>query len=187
MLTAIGLIWLDWVVALLAIVRVAISFSLIGLVNILNLPNKITRQNLGLLGQFHLDTLISLVPIRSHVAEASTTQQHNHLLGRWLKGRWTEHRIEIVIEWVITINSFLLVALIMWVYSLRTTTSNYWLLVLYWSISLDVLGTQLMNIIFLARRERSKVERFMQLVDDANQSAPSATTSTVPSTGNRKV
>lgn len=179
-LTAIGLIWLDWVVALLAIVRVAISFSLIGLVNILNLPNKITRQNLGLLGQFHLDTLISLVPIRSHVAEASTTQQHNHLLGRWLKGRWTEHRIEIVIEWVITINSFLLVALIMWVYSLRTTTSNYWLLVLYWSISLDVLGTQLMNIIFLARRERSKVERFMQLVDDANQSAPSATTSTVP-------
>ncbi len=171
-LTAIGLIWLDWVVALLAIVRVVISFSLIGLVNILNIPNKITRQNLGLLGQFHLDTLLSLIPIRSHVAETPTTHQHNHLLGRWLKGRWTEHRIEIVIEWVTTFTSFLLVALIMWVYASRTTTPNYWLLVLYWSISLDVLGTQLMNIIFLARRERSKVERFMELVDEANQSAP---------------
>lgn len=179
-LTALGLIWLDWVVALLAIVRVAISFGLISVTNVLNVPNKITRQNLGLLGQFHLDTLLSLLPIRSHVAEASTTYQHNDLLGRWLSGRWTEHRIEITIEWVATLNSFLLVALIMWVYAVRATTADYWLLVLYWSISLDVLGTQLMSIVFLSRRERSKVERFIQLINEADQSISSTPTDDVP-------
>ncbi len=161
--TILGLFLIDWVVALIALLRMTLSLVLIGAGRSLNAENLRTRTYLGALSRFSLDSMRGLQTIRTHSAEQSTRRAYRDMLRQWHQAQWLEYRKEIWLDAGMKVLSHVLIALIIVIYALRGGNPVNWLLLFYWSFNLDRLGKQLMLLSFVYYRDQSKVDRFLQL------------------------
>lgn len=164
-LTVIGLLLIDPVVALLACLRL-LSIGVASFINQLNTAAQVAvRHHVGRLSRLSLDALLGYVPIRAHSAAAAMRREYDERLAGWGRAFWRQLSLEAWLSGLMQVSAHVLVALILLVYASRQPDLGNWLLVLYWSLSLGSIGFQLLETLFYLRRDHIKIERFTQILD----------------------
>jgi ABC-type bacteriocin/lantibiotic exporter with double-glycine peptidase domain len=142
-LTATAIAWLDPRSAPLAFLIASASVILPVLTQPLVTDRDLrVRTHAGALTRFYLDALLGLVPIRTHGAERAIRREHESLLVEWARSGLGLQRRVVAVEAVQSLISFALAALILFDYFARTGEAASALLIIYWSLSLPVLGQQ---------------------------------------------
>lgn len=140
-LTAVAIAWLDPPSAPLAFLIAVVSVILPWLTQPFVTERDLrVRTHAGAMTRFYLDALLGLVPIRVHRAERAIRREHESLLVEWVRSSLGLQRRVVAVEAVQSLVSFALAAWILFSYLGRTGETAGALLIIYWSLSLPVLG-----------------------------------------------
>lgn len=141
LLTAAAISWLDPPSALPALFIAAVSVILPWSTQPFIVERDLrTRTHAGALTRFYLDALLGLVPIRAHGAEPAIRREHESLLVEWMRSSLGLLRRVVAVETVQSLVSSALAVWILFSYLGRTDETATALLLIYWSLSLPVLG-----------------------------------------------
>lgn len=127
----------------------AIGAALAGVALPLVLQPKLSEQDLrlrthaGALSRFYLDALLGLTAVRTHGAERSVRREHESLLVEWSRAGRAFQRWAAGAEALQALVGFGLSALLFWSYLTRHREAAGSLLLLYWALSLPLLGQEL--------------------------------------------
>ncbi len=142
------------------------------------------RNHAGAILRFHLDALLGVVPLRAHAAGRAMRSEHGNLLGEWAHAGLSLQRRAVGVEAVQSVLGLGLAAALLWHHAVRTPDGASALLLVYWALSLPVLGQQLG---LCARRYpalRSTTLRLLELLGtpdaDAGQGASAAASVPAP-------
>lgn len=143
-LTAAGMIWLNPVSAPLALLAAALAIGIpLASQSALGERDLRVRTYVGALSRFVLDALLGLVVIRTHSAERAVRREHERLLIEWVRSSRDLFRTVVLIEGLqLLVGSALAVALLL-LYLRTTTDIGAGLLLVYWALTLPLLGEQL--------------------------------------------
>jgi ABC-type bacteriocin/lantibiotic exporter with double-glycine peptidase domain len=136
-----GIAWLDPVAAPLALVAAAFTLALsLGVQVPLRERDLRLRSHIGAMGRFYLDGLLGLLAIRAHAGESAVEREHDGLLESWSAAARALYRAVVTAEAAQTLAGFGLAILIV----LGPRPAGFrpadLLLLLYWALSLPVLG-----------------------------------------------
>lgn len=142
-MTTAGIIWLDPSSTFLA-VTVAVVAVLVPILILPQLAEKDLRVRVhtGALTRFYLDSLLGLIPIRTHGAERAIRREHESLLVEWVRAQIGLLRATVVIDGFLSTVGFLLVVLLVFHSLNRDQEPGGMLLLLYWALSLPTLGQE---------------------------------------------
>jgi ATP-binding cassette subfamily B protein len=144
LLTTAGMIWLDPAGA-----PAALTVAAVGLLLPLSLQKRLGESDLrirnhnGALGRCYLDALLGLVPIRTHGAERALRREHEGLLVEWARASLGLLRSVVAAEAVVTLVGFGLAVWLLADHLSRGTEVGSVLLLVYWALSLPMLGQQI--------------------------------------------
>jgi len=112
------------------------------------------RTHLGAIARFYLDAMLAAVPIRAHGAERSVRREHEALVAEWTQAARGVVAATIGAEGAQAAVMFGLTIALVFSYLSRTFESASVLLLLYWALSLPVLGEELARLVrqYPARR-----------------------------------
>ncbi len=140
----IGIAWLDPSSGLFA-VGAAVGAVLVPILAHRGLAERDlrVRSHAGALSRFYLDSLVGLMPIRAHTAEDTMRREHESLLSEWSRaGFRLQTRTVAMLGWQLFLGFSLAVWLV--VSNLRATEgSTVVLLLVFWALSLPILGQQI--------------------------------------------
>jgi ABC-type bacteriocin/lantibiotic exporter with double-glycine peptidase domain len=162
-ITAAALCWLDPSVAFPAIVS-AIAVIAIPLIAapLVNERELRVRTHSGALSRFSLDSLLGLTAIRSHSAERSVRRQHESLLVEWMRAGLSLHRAVSMVEALQTAAVFALVGWIVLAHVAHAGPSGLNLLLVFWALSLPVLGQEIAIVLRQAPTYRNITARLLE-------------------------
>ena len=100
------------------------------------------RSHVGALGRFYLDALLGLVAVRTHAAERAVRREHQNLLAEWARAGIGLQRVVVGVEGVQSLLGFALVAWLLFGYLTRHDDGGGVLLLVYWALTLPVLGQE---------------------------------------------
>jgi ABC-type bacteriocin/lantibiotic exporter with double-glycine peptidase domain len=162
-ITAAALCWLDPSVAFPAIVS-AIAVIAIPLIAapLVNERELRVRTHSGALSRFSLDALLGLTAIRSHAAERSVRRQHESLLVEWMRAGLSLHRAVSMVEALQTAAVFALVGWIVLAHVAHAGPSGLNLLLVFWALSLPVLGQEIAIVLRQAPTYRNITARLLE-------------------------
>ncbi len=143
-LTVGGIIWLDPGSAPLALLAgaLAIGLPLVGQAA-LNEHDLRIRTYVGALSRFVFDALLGLLPIQAHGAERAVQREHERLLTQWVRAsRQFLHRA-LLLEGIQMILGFGLAIALLLAALGRSAALDEALLLVYWALSLPLLGQEL--------------------------------------------
>jgi ABC-type bacteriocin/lantibiotic exporter with double-glycine peptidase domain len=162
-LTMIGVIWLDPISAPLAILGtvffVGLSFASRPLLEERDLR---LRTHTGALSRFYLDSLLGLVPVRTHGAERAMRRQHEAQLYEWVRTGRDNYSLAGVIQAFGALLYSVFAILIILNYLLKGGDVNEILLLFYWTLSLPALGQRLADAIQQYPMQRNLVLRLLE-------------------------
>jgi ATP-binding cassette subfamily B protein len=140
-LTAAAIAWLDPPSAPLAflIAFVSVLLPLVTQPFVTNHDLRM-RTHAGALTRFYLDSLFGLTPIRAHMAEHAIRREHESLLVEWARSSFGLQRRVVAVEAVQSLIGFALAISILLSYVQRAGEASSALLIIYWSLSLPLLG-----------------------------------------------
>jgi ABC-type bacteriocin/lantibiotic exporter with double-glycine peptidase domain len=143
-MTTAGLLWLDPSCARFAL-PAALFALLIPLAAqpLLSERDLRARSHAGALGRFYLDALLGLVPVRSHGAERAVRREHESLLVDWARAMAGLLRVSVVVDALGSTVGLGLAALLLDRHVRGAGDPGGVLLLLYWALSLPLLGQQL--------------------------------------------
>jgi ABC-type bacteriocin/lantibiotic exporter with double-glycine peptidase domain len=101
------------------------------------------RTHNGALTRFYLDALLGLVPARTHGAEPALRCDHEGLLVDWSQAGLSAQRAVVVVEGLLALSGFGFAALLLFAHLEREGQGGTVLLLIYWALSLPVLGQSL--------------------------------------------
>ena len=188
-LSAAGIVWLDPGAAPPALGIVAASMALPWLaLPALNEQDLRLRTHAGALTRFYLDSLLGVVPIRSHGADHAIRAAHRQLLGEWASAGVKMQRTSAGVEGVQMLAGFGLVAWLLFDHFTRVGATGSTLLLVYWALSLPSLGQELALTVWQYPGFRNMTLRLLEplgapVVDHAVSAAAPARLSTGPSHG----
>ncbi len=139
-----GILWLDPASAPYA-VTAAIACVFIPILAQRGLAERDlrVRSHTGALSRFYLDSLLGLVPIRSHSAEDTMRREHESLLSEWTRaGLRLQRRTVAMLGWQLFI-SFGFAILLVLNHLRRGSDEPAVLLLVFWALSLPVLGQEI--------------------------------------------
>ncbi len=139
-----GILWLDPASAPFA-VTAAIACVFIPILAQRGLAERDlrVRSHTGALSRFYLDSLLGLVPIRSHSAEDTMRREHESLLSEWTRaGLRLQRRTVAMVGWQLFI-SFGFAILLVLNHLRRGSDEPAVLLLVFWALSLPVLGQEI--------------------------------------------
>ncbi|MEZ4737288.1 MAG: ABC transporter ATP-binding protein [Caldilineaceae bacterium] len=165
LMTVVGLFLLDWLSALLTFIKLVLPFATMYISGYLGSEAQRTRIYLGFLSRFYLDAMQGLVAIRTHGAEQATRREYETLLGKWVQSNINVYWGEWWFNTFSTALSYLVTALIIWLYVLRERNPANLLLLTYWSVNLESLRGPLIFLSISYLLDQWKATRFMQLLD----------------------
>ncbi|MEO6595265.1 MAG: ATP-binding cassette domain-containing protein, partial [Planctomycetota bacterium] len=122
------------------------------------------RNHAGGIVRFHLDALLGIVPLRAHAAGRTMRSQHAALLGQWANAGKRLQRRVVGVEAVQSVAAFALAVVVLFGNNVQQPAAASSLLLVYWVLSLPVMGQQ---IGLCARRYpalRSITLRFLELI-----------------------
>jgi ATP-binding cassette subfamily B protein len=142
--TTVGLVWIDPRSAPLAILAavVAVALPLFRQNQIIELDLK-QRSHHGALSHFYLDTLLGLVPVRTHGAARALRREHESLLVEWMHAGRARVAAVVTVEALQALVGFTLAGLLLFRYVGRAGESPSVLLFVYWALNLPVVGRQI--------------------------------------------
>lgn len=142
--TAGGIVWLDPRSAFVAMAAVVLAIAVpIAAQPLLVERDMRARSHLGSLGQFYLDALLGIVPIRSHGAERAVRREHESLLVDWARAAADLVKMTVVVDLVQAVTGFGLAAFLLLRYLHGAGDPSGVLLLLYWALQLPVLGQEI--------------------------------------------
>lgn len=169
-LTAAGLVWLapaSWHLILIAL-GAAVSVPL--LTNpILEEKDLRRRSHLGALSRFYFDGLLGLVTIRVHNAQRSMRREHESLLVEWGRTSFSFVRTVVTADVVQAVSGFGMAIWIVWHHLTGQGELQSALLLVYWVLSLPLLGEQLLILMRQYPALRSILLRIQELLDSPEQ------------------
>jgi ATP-binding cassette subfamily B protein len=143
-LTAAALFWLaprsGWIAA--ALFAASLGVPLMMLATLREHDLRIRTHN-GALGRFYLDTLLGLLPVRSHGAEPSVRREHEALLVEWAHAGRMRLRALGAFIGVHAAATLLLGGVLLLHHAARAGDAAGTLLLAYWVLLLPTLGTEL--------------------------------------------
>jgi len=98
------------------------------------------RTHAGALTRFYLDALFGLIPVRAHGAERAIRREHESLLVEWARSAFGLQGRVVAVEAIQSLAGFALATLILFGYLQRSGEAASALLIIYWSLSLPLLG-----------------------------------------------
>jgi ATP-binding cassette subfamily B protein len=150
LLTAAGIAWLEPAAAAVALLSALIAIAVpLGAQPVLIERDLRLRTHGGALSLFYMDALQGAVAIRAHRAERFLRREHQKLLAEWARSAFRVQRVVVSIEGV---QFFLGFGLAAWLLLDRVSHGGdigTVLLLVYWALSLPVLGQE---IVLLARQ-----------------------------------
>jgi ATP-binding cassette subfamily B protein len=143
-LTVVGIAWLDPAGALFAGLGALLSLAASGLaLPVLFERDLRFRTHGGALGRVVLDTLIGLVPIRTHGAARALRREHEQLLVEWMRAGLDLLRAAIGVEAIQALVGTLVVVVIVARHSLAEGEVGAMLLLIYWALRIPTLGERI--------------------------------------------
>jgi ATP-binding cassette subfamily B protein len=144
LLTTVGIVWIDPESAPIAIPGVLLLLGACLSTQPLLLEREMrVRSHTGALSRFYLDALLGLIPIRAHGAERTVKRQHEHLLLEWAKAsKDLLHTLLATAAAQALLGMGLAVWLLFSHFSAEGNAGSALLLV-YWVLSVPVLGQRL--------------------------------------------
>jgi ATP-binding cassette subfamily B protein len=165
-LTAIGIIWLNPQGAPVTILATVVVIGLPILVQpLLSERDLRVRTHLGALSRFYLDSLLGLVPIRTHGAEPSMRREHESLLVKWSHASNDFYQVELAAKGVDALVGLIFAALIVFNYIASGGEVSGLLLLFYWTMNIPLLGRALISIAELYPVHRNRVLRLFEPLD----------------------
>ncbi len=101
------------------------------------------RTHLGAIARFYLDAMLAAVPIRAHGAERSVRREHEALVSEWTRAARGVVSATVGAEGAQAAVMFGLTIALVFAYLGRSFEPASVLLLLYWALSLPVLGQEL--------------------------------------------
>lgn len=176
-LTTIGVIWLDPISAPIALLATVFFFALSFLSNpLLDERDLRLRTHVGGLSRFYLDSLLGLIPARTHSAERALRRQHEGQMVEWVHSGRDYYRMVAVIQ---AAGSVLYSVFAVWLvvnYISRGGQAGEILLLFYWTLNLPSLGQSLAELIQQYPLQRNRVLRLLEPLStpDEEAQAPAA-------------
>jgi ATP-binding cassette subfamily B protein len=171
--TTAGIIWLHPPSAPIALL---LATSMIGL-PLLFQPALLERDlrmrsHAGGLARYYLDALLGLVAIRAHGAEPAVAREHDERLAEWARAAWAGARTAVAAEGVQALVGFSLCAWLLFDYLVRAPGSGWALLLVYWALTLPVLGQKIGFLIQQYPQHRNVTLRLVELLGAPESAAP---------------
>jgi ATP-binding cassette subfamily B protein len=170
--TVAGLIWLvpvmtPWIL-LLAGIQVVIPLLFKPLMAERDLR---VRTHAGALGQFYLDALLGLIPIRAHGAENAIRYEHETLLAEWARASYAFFHLKISGQFIQNLLSTGLTISLIGLSISYYGSSPFLLLLVYWVLSLPQQGNALAQVIIAYPAQRNIALRALEpFSEELNQS-----------------
>lgn len=145
--TVAGIIWLDSVLAVPALIAAALAVALPLIVQPLLTERDLrVRNHTGALSRFYLDALLGLVPVRTHRAERALRREHENLLVEWARASFSLQRLVVLVEALQGLTGFGLAAWLMLNHISRAGETGGALLLVYWALNLPGLGEEIAQV-----------------------------------------
>jgi ATP-binding cassette subfamily B protein len=143
-ITVAGIIWLDPPSAPVALIACAAAVGLPYFAQpLLNERDLRVRNHTGALTRFYFDALMGLVPIRAHSAEGPVRREQEQLLAEWARAGLHLQRSVVAVEGLQFLVGFGLVVLLLINHHTRGPEAGSVLLLVYWALSLPVMGQRI--------------------------------------------
>ena len=163
LLTTAGVIWLDPLSAPIAIFAtvffVGISFLTRPLLEERDLR---LRTQIGGLSRFYLDSLLGLIPARTHSAERAMRRQHEGQLVDWIYSSRDYFRIVSIVQ---AVGAVLYSSFAIWLvinYISRGGSAGEILLLFYWTLNLPALGQGFAEQVQQFPLQRNRILRLLE-------------------------
>ena len=98
------------------------------------------RSHAGALSRFYLDALVGLMPIRAHTAEEAIRREHESLLTEWSRAGFRLQTQAVLMLGAQLLVGFSLAIVVVVTHLGRAGESSTVLLLVYWALTLPVLG-----------------------------------------------
>jgi ATP-binding cassette subfamily B protein len=148
LLTTAAILWLAPKAAPLALAALLASIGIPLMAQpILFERDSRVRSHLGGLSRFYLDSLLGLVPLRVHRAEAALALEHGTLLGSWCRARMGLQSAFVSLESVQFAFGYGFIVLLVFSYLRSGGDPSSALLLAYWALNLPVLGLELAKLL----------------------------------------
>jgi ATP-binding cassette subfamily B protein len=172
-LTFIGIILIDphsTVIALaMALLPIVISLAAQPLINERDLR---VRNHAGALDVFYLDSLLGLVPIRTHSAEAAVSRQHEGLLVEWARSSIGLVRMNLLANGVLALACMGLAGYLLVSHFMRTGgVTGGDLLLVYWALKLPAIGSALASLAQQYPGQRNVLLRLLEPLSTPEEQA----------------
>ncbi len=143
-LTTIAIAWISPPSTALAVLAATLAVVIPLLAHpVLSERDLRVRTHAGALSRFYLDALQGLVPIRTHSAEPAVRREHEGLVVEWTRASWALQRGVVVVEGLQLFIGFGLAALLSYSYLKSESHLSVAVLLIYWTLSLPVLGQEI--------------------------------------------
>jgi ABC-type transport system involved in cytochrome bd biosynthesis fused ATPase/permease subunit len=144
LVTTAAIAWLDQRVAPIAMLAALLGVVIpLGMHPVLSERDLRLRCHEGAMARFYLDSLLGLVPIRTHGAEPAVSSEHEGLLVEWMRAARLLVRSAIAAE---AVQAFVGLVVAVWIVFAHVATSrdpSSTLLLIYWALALPVIAEQL--------------------------------------------
>jgi ATP-binding cassette subfamily B protein len=178
-LTTLGLVWLYPAGAPIAIGgAVLVVAAPLAFRTMLIERDLRVRTHAGALARFYLDALLGVVPIRTHGAEAAVRREHESMLVDWCRAGHRFVMAAATTELVLVATGVALTTLLVGSYVAAASYGGGTVLLLtYWSLSVPVLGQELVQVTRETLRLRNIVMRLVEPLGAAEDASDLATSS----------
>lgn len=120
------------------------------------------RTHLGGLSRFYLDSLLGLIPIRTHSAERSVRREHEMLLTEWVQAGLNLYRTTWIVQGLSTLVSYAFTIWILFHHISTNQLDESLLLLFYWALNLPLLGKSMAEIARQYPSQRNIIKRLLE-------------------------
>ncbi len=177
LLTTAGIVWLDPPSAPWALLAMAAALLLpLAAQPALAERDLRLRSHTGALGRFYLDALLGLVAVRAHGGEGAMRREHEGLLVEWMRAGRELQRTAVAVEAAQLLTGFGLAAWLLFRHLDRAGEGGGVLLLVYWALTLPVLGQELAQVAWQYPGQRNVTLRLLEPLGAREEAAAPATT-----------
>ncbi|HMF55622.1 MAG TPA: ABC transporter ATP-binding protein, partial [Pyrinomonadaceae bacterium] len=127
------------------------------------------RTHAGALSRFYLDAFMGMIPIRTHNAEKIVRREHEGLLVEWTRASVALQRGVVAVEAIQMLSGFGFAAFLSYGYLQSGRLTGGALLLIYWALSLPVLGQEIAAVARLYPAYRSITLRILEPMGAAEE------------------
>ena len=139
--TTIGIVWLDPISAPLAITATVFFIGLsLATKQFMEEKDLRVRTHLGALDHFYLDSLLGLIPARTHGAEKAIRREHETMMVEWARASLESLRLGKLIQAVSALSYSVFAIWIVFNYIAMGGQTSGILLLFYWTLNLPAMG-----------------------------------------------